>query len=207
MVSLPSVCRVFDAKFSIPTYFSHATNRTIAMYDVMYQEPYRLIRRTKVILLPVDGSKDSARAASVAFELAEITGARLIILHVINMGMVQHIARMSETDVDEVLQKYEENGNKLLQSYKAAAAEHKIDADLILTQGLPSERILQVADEQEAEVIVMGCRGATGTRSSAIGSTTERVVRRAKCPVLVVKRPETKKVRRRQTQRQVSKGS
>ncbi|MGQ4872077.1 MAG: universal stress protein, partial [Candidatus Thorarchaeota archaeon] len=96
------MCRVFDAKFSILTYFSHATNRTIAMYDVMYQEPYRLIRRTKVILLPVDGSKDSARAASVAFELAEITGARLIILHVINMGMVQHMARMSETDVDEV---------------------------------------------------------------------------------------------------------
>ncbi len=172
------------------------------MYDVMYQEPYRLIRRTKVILLPVDGSKDSARAASVAFELTEIADAKLIILHVINTGMVQHIARMSDSDLDIVMERYRENGENLLKSYMAAAKEHGIEAKLILEEGLPSEKILSVAEAEEVEVIVMGSRGATGQRSSAIGSTTERVVRRANCPVLVVKRPEKRRPKQPRTSKQ-----
>ncbi len=163
------------------------------MYDVMYQEPYRLIRRTRVILLPVDGSKDSARAASVAFELAEITKARLIILHVINLGMVQQIARMSDTDPETVLERYRENGEHLLNSYRAAAEEHEVEADLILEEGLPSKMILSIADREEVEVIIMGSHGASGERAATIGSTTERVVRGAKCTVIVVKRPEKRR--------------
>ncbi len=158
-----------------------------------------MIGRTKVIMLPVDGSRDSARAASVAFELTEMTGARLIILHVINMGTVQQVARMSNADLEEVLERYRENGQKLLESYKAAAAEHGIDPELMLAEGLPSERIVKIADEEGVEVIVIGGHGATGERSSAVGSTTERVVRRAKCPVLVVKRVEPRKQKRRPT--------
>ncbi|MHA1772355.1 MAG: universal stress protein [Candidatus Thorarchaeota archaeon] len=165
----------------------------------MYQEPYRLIRRTRVILLPVDGSKDSARAASVAFELAEITKGKLIILHVINLGMVQQIARMSDTDVDTVLERYRENGEHLLDCYKASAAEHDVDAQLILEEGLPSKMILSVADKEEVEVIIMGSHGASGERSSTIGSTTERVVRGAKCTVIVIKRPPPRRTKRRPT--------
>ncbi len=87
----------------------------------MYQTPRGLISSTKLILLPVDGSRDSSRAASVAFELSYMTGAKLLIIHVINVGAVQQVAKMSGTDPAVVLNRYMENGHNLLEQYRGAA--------------------------------------------------------------------------------------
>lgn len=158
------------------------------MEEIMYQAPGRLFWRTKKILLPVDGSEGTAGAATVAFELAEITEAKVFILHVINIGMVQQIATMSEADSLEVLTRYMRHGEKLLEGYKNAAAEFNLDIELILEQGLPSDRIVRIAREKRVDVIVMGFSGAQSTTSrGTLGSATERVVRKAPCAVLVIK--------------------
>lgn len=154
----------------------------------MYQAPGRLFWRTKKILLPVDGSEGTAGAATVAFELAEITEAKVYILHVINIGMVRQIATMSEADSLEVLTRYMSHGERLLEGYKNAAAEFNLDIELLLEQGLPSDRIVQIAREKRVDVIVMGFRGAQSKQSrGTLGSATERVVRKAPCAVLVIK--------------------
>lgn len=156
--------------------------------DVMYNEPGRLIARTKVIMLPVDGSKDSGRAASVAFELTEMTKAKLLIVHVINLGVVQQMAKMSDTDPIAVMRRYMENGRALLEKYRSAASELGLNTELIIEQGLPSDKIIQLAKDRHVDVIVIGSRGATG-QGHIVGSTTERVVRSADCAVLVIKSP------------------
>ena len=157
------------------------------MEEILYQSPDRLFWRTKRILLPVDGSEGTARAATVAYELAEITKGKIFILHVINLGMVQQIATMSDADSLEVLTRYMVNGEKLLEGYKSAASEFNLEVELILEQGLPSDKIIDIAFKKKVDVIVMGSVGATGATRGSLGSATERVVRKAPCAVLIIK--------------------
>ena len=171
----------------IVTYFNDETSIFLVMENIHYSESDSLFSRTEEILLPVDGSNAAARAATVAYELAEITKAKLFILHIINIGVVQQIATMSDSDSIEVLQRYMVNGRKLLDGYQKAAEAHGVITELILDKGLPSDKIIHIAREKEVDIIVMGSRGASGERRSGLGSSTERVVRRAKCAVLIVK--------------------
>jgi nucleotide-binding universal stress UspA family protein len=159
----------------------------IIMEEILYHSPDRLFWRTKKILLPVDGSKSTARAATVAYELAEITNGKIFIIHVINIGMVQQIATMSDSDSLEVLTRYMANGERLLEGYKKAASEFNLEIELILEQGLPSSKIIEVARKRRVDVIVMGSTGASSTSRTGLGSATERVIRKAPCAVLVIK--------------------
>ena len=157
------------------------------MEEILYQSPDRLFWRTKRILLPVDGSEGTARAATVAYELAEITKGKIYILHVINLGMVQQIATMSDADSLEVLTRYMVNGERLLEGYRNAASEFNLEVELILEQGLPSDKIIDIAVKKKVDVIVMGSSGATATTRGSLGSATERVVRKSPCAILIVK--------------------
>lgn len=157
------------------------------MEEILYQSPDRLFWRTKRILLPVDGSEATARAATVAFELAEITKGKIFILHVINIGLVQQIATMSDTDSLEVLTRYMANGERLMEGYKNAASEFNLEVELILEQGLPSDKIIDIAFQKKIDVIVMASSGEMGAARGSLGSATERVVRKARCAVLVIK--------------------
>lgn len=159
----------------------------MSMEEIMYHSPDRLFWRTKKILLPVDGSEGSARAATVAYELAEITKGKIFIMHVINTGMVQQIATMSDADSLEVLTRYMANGERLLEGYKNAAAEFELEVELILEQGPPSYKIIEFARKESVDIIVMGSHGVTSVSRLGLGSTTQRVVRKAPCAVLVVK--------------------
>mgnify|MGYP000501122193 CR=1 FL=1 len=159
----------------------------VHMHDILERDPNLLIENLQRVLLPVDGSELSQRAATVAFEFCRLTGATLYILHVVNLGMVQQISTMIDADADEVLQRYITHGLKLLESFKERALEFEIEVELIVDKGLPSDKIVQIANERHVNLIVMGASGATGGRSVVLGSSTDRVVRRARCPVLVVK--------------------
>lgn len=159
----------------------------MCMEEILYQSPDRLFWRTKRILLPVDGSEGAARAATVAYELAEITKGKIFILHVINIGMVQQIATMSDADSLEVLTRYMVNGERLLEGYQKAASKFDLEVELILEQGLPSDKIIDIAYKKKVDVIVMGSSGATSVGRGSLGSATERVVHKAPCAVLVIK--------------------
>jgi nucleotide-binding universal stress UspA family protein len=159
----------------------------MTMDQILYNEPGKLFWRTKRIMLPVDGSKGTARAATVAFELAETTKAKLYIIHVINTGTVRQISRMTEADEIDILNKYIGTGSRLLEGYKRAASEYGIEAELLLEQGHPSERIVQKAKELKIDLIVIGSRGESSATRFGVGSSTDRVVHNSHCLVLVVK--------------------
>jgi len=156
------------------------------MEDPLYHEPGRLLSRTKRVLLPIDGSEGSNRAAIVAYEIAELTKSKLYVVHVINTGVVQQVARMSDKDPEDILRHYKENGEKLLQRYKSGALSYGLEVETILEQGLPSDRITALAASIDVDIIVMGSKGLSGSRKPGLGSSTERVIRRINCAVLVV---------------------
>jgi nucleotide-binding universal stress UspA family protein len=74
----------------------------------------------------------------------------------------------------------------LLEAAQTLFAQQNIDAEVIEREGMPSFTICDVADEMEAELIVMGCRGLGLTTEGATESVTSRVINLSPCPVLIV---------------------
>jgi nucleotide-binding universal stress UspA family protein len=156
------------------------------MEKIHYCAPGHIFCRTNKILLAVDGSEESARAATAAFEVAEMTKSKLYILHVIPTPIVKQVALMSDGDVDEILTKYSSKGEMLLEGVKAAAKDYGIDVELILDKGSPSERILAQVNELGVDLVVIGSHGATGGGRTGLGGSVERVAMNIDVPVLVV---------------------
>lgn len=157
------------------------------MEDIRYCAPGHIFCNAKKVMLAVDGSDGSARAANVAFEVAEMTKSKLFIIHVIPTSVVQQFSLMSDANPDEVLHKYETKGKKLLDGYKGEAEDYNLEVELLLEKGSPSERIILQAKELEVDLIIIGSRGSDGGHRSGVGSSAERVVLGSLSPVLVVK--------------------
>jgi nucleotide-binding universal stress UspA family protein len=156
------------------------------MEEIHYCAPGHIFCRAKKILLTVDGSEGSAKAATVAFEIAEMTKSSLSILHVIPTHIVTQVALMSDGAVDEILAKYSSKGEMLLEGVKAAAKDYNIEIETILDKGSPSDRILAQVKELGVDLVVIGSHGATGGSHTGLGRSVERVTMNIDVPVLVV---------------------
>ena len=157
------------------------------MENIQYCAPGHIFCRTNKILLAVDGSEGSSRAATAAFEVAEMTKSKLFIVHIVPKPVVEQFALMSDANVDEIMAKYEKRGRKLLEGYKESANEYGVEIELILDVGSPSKRIVEQCKKLGTDLIVMGYEGATGGSKAGLGSATERVMLGTECPVLIVK--------------------
>jgi len=139
------------------------------------------------IMLAVDGSEGSSRAATVAFEIAEMTNSKIFIVHVIPTPIVRQFALMSESDPEEILIKYQSKGESLLEGVKKASIEYGLETELILDRGSPSDRIISLSKEKKVDLVVIGAKGTSGGGRAGLGSSAERVMFGTDCPVLVVK--------------------
>lgn len=139
----------------------------------------------KSILHPTDFSADAQPAFDVACVLAGEGGGRLVVLHVERPPLA---TLGGTTAVPPLPNEYnrEKLGKKLRDIQPARAGitiEHRLE------YGDPASVILEVAQEIGADLIVMGTHGRTGLRRLLMGSVAERVVRKASCPVLTIRRP------------------
>lgn len=152
-----------------------------------YCAPGHIFCKAQRILLAVDGSEGSARAATVAFEVAHMTKSKLFVIHVIPTPIVHQVALMSDNDADEILLKYAAKGEVLLEGVKKASEPYGLDIELILDRGSPPERIVAQVKKKAVDLIVIGSRGTTGGSRSGLGSSVERVTYSVDVPVLIVK--------------------
>jgi nucleotide-binding universal stress UspA family protein len=144
------------------------------------------------IVCGVDGSADSQAALGVAVRLAERLEARLVLAHVAEVpvapyaavgGMgVGRIAPQPMTLATRADQ--EEAGVRLLEQI---AAEHGLgDAERRVIVGFPAERLADLADDEDAELIVVGSRGRGRFKAAFLGSVSSSLVGVARCPLLIV---------------------
>ena len=144
------------------------------------------------ILVPVDFSASSEAALMQAVELASSLGRALMVLHVVHdpNSMPGYYSRALKK---KQLSRIEDGATEMLDEFlKRVVAEHRDlknlkQLDSMLVKGLPSSRIMEVADKLDASMIVMGSMGLTGWKHLLIGSVAEQVVHLAKVPVIVVK--------------------
>ena len=131
----------------------------------------------KTILFPVDQSRETREAVDTVVDLVKKYNSRLVLLSVVETPEDQpsNTGIMNSTEAVA----------KLLEEAQALFAQQGIEADVIEREGMPSFTICDVADELDANLIVMGCRGL-GLTEGASESVTNRVINLSPCPVLVV---------------------
>jgi nucleotide-binding universal stress UspA family protein len=134
------------------------------------------------ILVPVDGGPGTEHVIEEASELATLTGAELHALSVID---TRDYGTLPEAKWLTIREEFEREAEQALTTVKAA-----VDDDIPLTtatqRGVPHQAILEYAADEGCDCIVMGTHGRSGLDRVLLGSVTERVVRHADVPVLVV---------------------
>ena len=132
----------------------------------------------KTVLFPVDQSRETREAAEVVANVVQKYGSRLVLLSVVE-------APASDTPSGDVMSS-PQTVAQLLESAKSVFSQQGIQAETLERQGNPAFTICDVADEVEADLIVMGCRGLGLTDEGINESVTNRVINLSPCPVLVV---------------------
>jgi len=130
------------------------------------------------VLFPIDHSRETREAADAVVNIVQKYGSRLVLLSVVEETADESPGSDAMTSPEAVAQ--------LLKSAQSLFAEQGIKADTIERTGKPPFSICDVADEIEADLIVMGCRGLGLTDEGATDSVTNRVINLSPCPVLIV---------------------
>lgn len=143
----------------------------------------------KKILVPHDFSSPSRKALKYAYRLAKEFGSHLILLHVLEpVSSRSFIERRGAPAFSEKeLASAEKNLRVLLKSAEVGGLKETRSA---LRTGFASHEIVEAAKDFDVDLIVIATNGYTGWKHFCIGSTAERVVRAAPCPVLVVREKE-----------------
>jgi nucleotide-binding universal stress UspA family protein len=144
------------------------------------------------IVCGVDGSPDAQAALEVAAGMAERLQLRLVVAHIAEPAYIPYAAAApfggpaGRYAVMEELESQEENAARLLEQVVASA--DLPDAERRPTVGVPAERLADLADEEHADLIVVGSRGRGAFKAAFLGSVSNSLVGVARCPVLIVPR-------------------
>jgi len=139
------------------------------------------------MLLPTDFSEAAGDAAPLAFELAISAGAKLTLFHCVEQDVPPPYYAAGITSIfelnDEVLNVARQQLARLVPESMADDLEH----DFVIREGRSAFELVHFARESGSDLIVMATHGYSGIEQALVGSTTNRVVRNAPCPVLVVR--------------------
>jgi nucleotide-binding universal stress UspA family protein len=142
------------------------------------------------ILVPVDGSSTARRALDEAIALADLTGAAVRVLHVVDEPLLTAGLERLAPDPAAVLEMMERGGQAILAEATDTVRGAGIACEGTLATALGhrvAEVIVKEAQAWDAELIVLGTHGRRGVDRFLLGSDAERVLRLAPMPVLVVR--------------------
>jgi nucleotide-binding universal stress UspA family protein len=144
----------------------------------------------KFILCPLDFSEFSIRAYRHALSLAEHYRAKLVAQHVVEIWRHPSASFAATANLyDEYCQSLRGNGREQLQEFVKKHTYNEVQPELVVDEGIAADSILACAHEQKSDLIVMGTHGLRGFDRLMLGSVTDRVMRKATCPVLAVREP------------------
>jgi nucleotide-binding universal stress UspA family protein len=144
----------------------------------------------KRILVPTDFSDSARHALGYGTSFAKEYGAEVLLLHVVENLTVGYASDLFPVPMAEVYEEISGYAKAELAKLAAEVRGKGISVRELVAQGKPSAEILRVAREETADMIVLGTHGKGLLDRSLFGSTTERVVRKAPCPVLSCRHPE-----------------
>jgi nucleotide-binding universal stress UspA family protein len=141
------------------------------------------------IVCGVDGSADSQAALGVAIDLAARLHLRLIMANVVEPSHASYVGAASlvgalPRPLEPAIDQWEAAANRLLVELSATMGLEGVDRRVVV--GYAAERLADLADEEGAEMIVVGSRGRGAFKAAFLGSVSTSLIGVARCPVLVV---------------------
>lgn len=149
------------------------------------------------ILVPVDCSTPSDRGLDEAIALAQLTGARLRLVHVVDEFAYVDGFESAMNYLNEIIPLMRDAGQELLESGRAKALAKGVSVDTVLldnVDGRVCDHIVEQAKAWDADLIVLGTHGRRGVGRMFLGSGAEQIMRLAPVPVLLVRAPARAKV-------------
>ena len=145
----------------------------------------------KRILLPTDGSENAEKAGEYAISLADLSGADIIVLNVIDTYYLDSIPQPDVREsVDEELRA---DVKRAVERFESKIEENKCNGKcqnvkfkILLKEGKPADVILKTIDEENIDQVIIGKSGKKGLERFLLGKTTDKVLKEAKIPVNVI---------------------
>ncbi|MDZ7687470.1 MAG: universal stress protein [Halobacteriales archaeon] len=141
------------------------------------------------VLVPVDRSEQARKAFDWAVE--EFDDSHLVLLHVIEPLNVRFLEKSEmegkRLSIDERYEKVLDETEAFLSRLVDEAEESGVEASYDYIDGKPSQRIVEYAEEENVDHIVVGSHGRSGVARVLLGSVAEKVARRSPVPVTVVR--------------------
>jgi len=166
-------------------------NADCPVLSVRHHAPHTTnMGKVRKILFPTDFSEFSKKALPFAISIAERNDSELHVLHVFEQRIHPSfyiVDKSTPFDLDEGLR---ERALDALDEFVYDELRERIDFRCEVASGKPFVEIINYARANEIDLIVIATHGLTGLESMIIGSTTERVVRKAPCPVLSIRDPD-----------------
>lgn len=139
----------------------------------------------KTILVAYDGSEGARKALNNAIELSKALQSKLIALWIGGFRAYYH---ETVAEIDEESKAIDSFSAKLKKELKEKSYEEGIEIEYAHLQGNPAKLIVEYADKNQFDLIVMGCGGHSGLWGNDLGHVTDKVSENAKCNVLIVRK-------------------
>lgn len=137
------------------------------------------------IVIATDGSKNVQRAISHGTELAKLSGAVVYALYVVNTPST--ISENWTAGKETIYKIMKNDGEKAVAKIKKIGEASGVEVKTVVLDGYPGSEIINFAENNNIDLIVMGTLGTTGLEKFLMGSVAEKIVRGSKVPVLVVR--------------------
>lgn len=135
------------------------------------------------ILVAVDGSKSAKKAFERSIYLAQKCNSKLDVIHVVDDSTYSG----DSAATFELIEKLEERGKKLLEQCESQAKGNNVSVETLLEQGDHAQVIIDTANKNDYDLIIMGSRGSSAFKELLLGSVSFKVVHHARCPVMIVR--------------------
>jgi|Deesub1362B_J571_1020462.scaffolds.fasta_scaffold00429_19 nucleotide-binding universal stress UspA family protein len=139
----------------------------------------------KKIVIATDGSEYTKKSVEVAVDLAQKLGAEVYGIYV--MDTAAFVSVPLDAALEDILDVLREEGKRALKYVEDLAKERGVKVHTEILEGYPAEMIVKYAEEINADLISVGTLGKSGIERFILGSTSEKVIRLSKMPVMVVK--------------------
>lgn len=142
----------------------------------------------KTILAPIDFSTATEAVISAALELAKSMSGRVVLLHVVQPPILTSDYGLAMDSFQEAVALSEKHAEKRLSELSQTAANLApgVAIDTEQVSGASAPEILSAAQRYAADYVVMGSHGHTAFYDLVVGSTTHSVMRKVRCPVVIV---------------------
>ncbi|HHV25027.1 MAG: universal stress protein [Methanosarcina sp.] len=140
----------------------------------------------RLILIATDGSETANEAADFGIEIVGCTGAKIYAVYVIDTTPYRSVS-LDKIWSRETLDEFERVGHEATSYVEKIGKAAGLEVETRVLRGHPAEKILSFSEDNNIDMIIVGSLGKGGYERVLLGSVSEKIVRHAKIPVLVVR--------------------